>query len=106
MFRTGVSTKSPEGAKWIYISVPIGCEVSQLSVGPTGLLWASLLDGRALVRLGVTRDSLSGESWVEVRGPVDASRILHLSVGTSAVWAVTQDKQVREHDKRCHYNCF
>ncbi|KAF2895160.1 hypothetical protein ILUMI_11013 [Ignelater luminosus] len=94
MFRTGVTTKSPEGAKWISIPVPPGCEINQLSVGPTGLVWAALLDGRALVRIGVTRDSLSGDSWVEIRGPVDSSRIIQVSVGTCAVWAVTQDKQV------------
>lgn len=94
MFRTGVTTKSPEGAKWISVPVPPGCEINQLSVGPTGLVWAALLDGRALVRIGVTRDSLSGESWVEIRGPVDSSRIIQVTVGTCAVWAVTQDKQV------------
>lgn len=94
MFRTGVSTKSPEGARWNCISTPVGCEVHQLNVGPTGLVWASLLDGRALVRIGITRDCLSGESWVEVRGPGDGSRLIHVSVGTSSVWAVTHNKQV------------
>lgn len=94
MFRLGVSTRSPEGLKWNLVSIPLGCEVNQLSVGPTGLVWAALLDGRALVRIGVTRDCLSGESWVEVKGPGDGLRINHLSVGTCAVWAVTQDKQI------------
>lgn len=94
MFRCGVSTKSPEGTKWNAISIPLGCEVSQLSVGPTGLVWCALLDGRALVRIGVTRDSFSGESWVEVRGPGENLRITQLSVGSCAVWAVTHDKQV------------
>lgn len=94
MFRTGVSTKSPEGAKWICISTPPGCEVNQLSVGPTGLVWSALLDGRALIRVGVTRDSLSGESWVEVRGPGENLRLTQLSVGSCSVWAVTHDKQV------------
>ncbi|KAK4880363.1 hypothetical protein RN001_008509 [Aquatica leii] len=94
MFRTGVTSKSPEGAKWNPVSVPPGCEINQISVGATGLVWASLLDGRALVRIGVTRDSLSGESWVELRGPLDNSRIIQVSVGTCAVWAVTQDKQI------------
>lgn len=94
MFRTGVSTKSPEGARWNHISTPIGCEVNQLSVGSTGLVWAVLLDGRALVRIGVTRDSLSGDSWVEVRGPGDGSRLMHISVGTSSVWTITNNKQV------------
>ncbi|CAH1130207.1 unnamed protein product [Ceutorhynchus assimilis] len=94
MFRTNVSTKSPEGARWNHIQVPPGCEVSQLSVGPTGLVWAALLDGRALVRLGVTRDNLQGVSWLEVRSPGDNLRIIQLSVGSYSVWAVTQDKQI------------
>ncbi|XP_022901913.1 tectonin beta-propeller repeat-containing protein isoform X3 [Onthophagus taurus] len=94
MFRTGVTTRSPEGAKWTCVSVPPGCEVCQLSVGPTGLVWAALLDGRALVRIGVTRECLSGNVWVETRGPSDGLRIMQISVGVCCVWAVTHDKQV------------
>ena len=94
MFRTGISTKSPEGAKWISITVPSGYEIHQLDVGPTGLVWATLSDGRALIRMGVTRDSLSGENWVEIRGPADGIRISHLSLGLCSLWAVTQDKRV------------
>ncbi|KAJ8966147.1 hypothetical protein NQ314_003710 [Rhamnusium bicolor] len=86
--------KIPEGARWNHIQVPTGCEISQISVGPTGLLWAALIDGRALVRIGVTRDNLQGESWLEVRSPRDNLRICQLSIGICAVWAVTQDKQV------------
>ncbi|XP_074030994.1 tectonin beta-propeller repeat-containing peroxin 23 [Leptinotarsa decemlineata] len=94
MFRTCVSTKSPEGARWNHIQTPTNCEVNQISVGPTGLLWASLLDGRALVRIGVTRDNLQGETWVEVRSPSPDLKITQISVGTCAVWAITQDKQI------------
>lgn len=60
MFRTGVSTTAPEGLRWTSIPVPPGCEVKQISVGPTGLVWAVLWNGRALVRAGVTRESLTG----------------------------------------------
>jgi len=60
MFRTGVSTTAPEGLRWTSIPVPAGCEVKQISVGPTGLVWAILWNGRALVRAGVTRESLTG----------------------------------------------
>lgn len=60
MFRTGVSTTSPEGLRWTAVPLPQGCEVNQLSVGPTGLVWALLLNGRAIVRCGVSRDSLTG----------------------------------------------
>lgn len=61
MFRTGVSTTSPEGLRWTNIAVPPQCEVNQLSVGPTGLVWALLLNGRALVRHGVSRDNPTGK---------------------------------------------
>lgn len=33
MYRTGVSTSSPEGQRWTAISTPSGCEISQISVG-------------------------------------------------------------------------
>ncbi|KRT79435.1 hypothetical protein AMK59_7119, partial [Oryctes borbonicus] len=94
MFRSGVTTKSPEGAKWHCVTVPSGCEVGQISVGPTGLLWAALLDGRALIRIGITRESLMGNVWVETRGPSNTLRTMQISVGVCAVWAVTQDKKV------------
>lgn len=64
MFRTGVSTTSPEGLRWTNVQTPPGCEVNQISVGPTGLVWVVLLNGRALVRSGVTRDNPSGNENV------------------------------------------
>ncbi|KAK9712924.1 Integral peroxisomal membrane peroxin [Popillia japonica] len=79
MFRSGVTTKSPEGAKWLCVTIPGGCEVGQISVGPTGLVWAALLDGRALIRVGVTRESLMGDIWVETRGPADNLRTMQIS---------------------------
>lgn len=94
MFRSGVTTRSPEGAKWNCISIPGGCEVGQISVGPTGLVWAALLDGRALIRIGITREALTGDTWVETRGPSNSLRTMQISVGICAVWAVTQDKKV------------
>lgn len=94
MFRTGVCTSLPEGSRWTHVKTPDGYEVQQLSVGPTGLLWASLIDGRALVRIGVARETLQGDSWVEVTSPGSNLRIVQISVGASSVWAVTHDKQV------------
>lgn len=37
---------------------------------------------------------LSGESWLEVRPPGEGLRLVHVSVGTNAVWAVSNDKRV------------
>ncbi|XP_072376481.1 tectonin beta-propeller repeat-containing protein [Diabrotica undecimpunctata] len=94
MFRSGVTTRSPEGARWIHIQTPTGSEVCQISVGPTGLVWTSTINGTALVRIGVGRDNLQGDSWVSVNSPGESLRITQISVGTCAVWAVTQDKQI------------
>ncbi|KAH8294485.1 hypothetical protein KR018_006667, partial [Drosophila ironensis] len=93
MFRTGVSKTSPEGLRWTAVPTPTGSELSQISVGPTGLVWAVLYNGRVIVRTGVTRDNLSGEAWLDVKTPVASAslRIVHVSVGTDAVWCVTSD---------------
>lgn len=94
MFRNGVSTTSPEGLKWVAISTPSGCEVCQISVGATGMIWASCQNGRALVRAGVTRDNLTGKAWLEVKPPGTGLKIIQVSVGHSAVWCITNDNHV------------
>ncbi|XP_055708110.1 tectonin beta-propeller repeat-containing protein [Phlebotomus papatasi] len=94
MFRSGVSTTSPEGLRWTAITTPSGAEVSQISVGATGLVWASLYCGRAIVRSGVTKDSFTGESWLEVKPPGNGLKIVQVSVGTNSVWCVTNDNHV------------
>lgn len=86
MVRSGVNTSSPEGLRWTAISTPSGCEVSQISVGNTGLVWAVLYNGRVIVRSGVTKDSMSGESWLEVKPPGTGLKIVQVSVGTNSVW--------------------
>ncbi|XP_017059867.1 tectonin beta-propeller repeat-containing protein [Drosophila ficusphila] len=93
MFRTGVSKTAPEGLRWTAVPTPTGSELSQISVGPTGLVWAVLYNGRVIVRTGVTRDNLVGDSWLDVKTPVanGSLRIVHVSVGTDAVWCVTND---------------
>ncbi|KXJ78881.1 hypothetical protein RP20_CCG003236 [Aedes albopictus] len=94
MFRSGVSTTSPEGLRWTSVTTPSGCEVSQIAVGPTGLVWACLYNGRAIVRTGVTRDALMGATWLEVKPPGTNLKITQVSVGTNAVWCVTNDNHV------------
>lgn len=101
MFRGGVSINAPEGLRWTAISTPVGSELSQLSVGPTGLVWAVLFNGRAIVRSGVTRDNLAGMSWLDVKPPIhcnvdskNALKIIQVSVGTNAVWCVCNDCSV------------
>lgn len=102
MFRGGVSMSAPEGLRWTAISTPVGSELAQLSVGPTGLVWAVLYNGRAIVRSGVTRDNLAGSAWLDVKPPIHTNstdsanslKIVQVSVGTNAVWCVCNDCSV------------
>lgn len=94
VFRCGVSVTSPEGLRWTIVKTPQGCEVSQVSVGSTGLVWCSLYNGRALVRSGVTRDNLMGDNWLEVKSPEVGAKIVCCSVGRNSVWCVTSTNHV------------
>ncbi|XP_035793382.1 tectonin beta-propeller repeat-containing protein-like [Anopheles albimanus] len=94
MFRSGVSTSAPEGLRWTAVTTPSGCEVSQISVGTTGLVWAVLYNGRAIVRVGIGRDTLLGSAWLEVKPPGSNLKIVQVSVGTNSVWCVTNDNHV------------
>ena len=51
-------------------------------------------NGRALVRAGVTRDSLTGKAWLEVKPPGNGLKIVQVSVGHSSVWCITNDNHV------------
>lgn len=61
MSRAGVSRTSPEGVRWTAVSTPPGCEVLSISCGCTGLVWAVLFNGRALIRGGVTGITPTGQ---------------------------------------------
>ena len=61
MFRVGVSTTSPEGLRWSAIKMPSGDEALQINVGVTGLVWVICLNGKALIRTGVTRENPMGK---------------------------------------------
>lgn len=93
MYRSGVSTTSPEGLKWMNVSIPPNCDIKQISVGPTGLVWALLWTGRAIVRKGITKDCPTGEAWLEVKSPTEA-KLTVISVGFNAVWAISSDTRV------------
>jgi tectonin beta-propeller repeat-containing protein 1 len=94
MFRSGVSTTMPEGVRWTVVPVPSGSEVQQISVGAMGQVWATLYTGQALVRSGITRDNLTGENWLEVKPPGTDLKVSQVSIGTNAVWCVTNDNHV------------
>lgn len=61
MFRVGTSTACPEGQRWSSVKLTSNYEVCQISAGTTGLVWAVLTIGKALVRTGVTRENPMGE---------------------------------------------
>ena len=60
LYRDGIAQSCPEGTRWIRIE---GCEdfnLTQVSVGPSGLLWAIQWDGTPLVRIGITHENPIG----------------------------------------------
>ncbi|KZC04781.1 Tectonin beta-propeller repeat-containing protein, partial [Dufourea novaeangliae] len=91
MFRVSTSTTCPEGQRWSAIKLSNGHEVSQISVGMTGLVWAVLMVGKALVRTGITRENPTGDDWSEVEPPQKDLKLVQVSVGTDSVWAITHD---------------
>lgn len=63
-------------------------------LGATGLLWGVLFNGKALVRTGIRSENIIGDKWVEINPPKDDLKIVQVSVGTNAVWCVTNDNHV------------
>ncbi len=59
--RIGVTRKCPEGLAWKNIDTPDDKAVVQLSVGPTGIVWAITWDGFCAARVGVSRDNPVGK---------------------------------------------
>lgn len=57
-------------------------------------MWAVLCKGTAAARTGIRSDNLIGDRWVEIIPPGDNLRIVQVSVGTNAVWCVTNDNHV------------
>lgn len=57
-YREDVSHPNPEGSAWCPVDTP--GEVAQISCGPHDLLWATLWEGQALVREGVSRNNPRG----------------------------------------------
>ena len=62
----------------------------QVSVAPSGLVWALTWLGSALVRLGVSLTDPSGTHWVEVAAPGPDTPLSVLGVGGAGVWAVVR----------------
>ncbi|CAN8008320.1 unnamed protein product, partial [Ixodes pacificus] len=88
MFRNHVTRLCPEGTSWSHVPVPESSEVTQVSVGPTGLTWAVAWNGSALVRLGVSRENYAGSDWAGVAAPENDDKLLQVAVGHNTLWAV------------------
>ncbi|XP_064478479.1 tectonin beta-propeller repeat-containing protein 1-like [Ornithodoros turicata] len=93
-FRSGVTRLNPEGDGWVVVSLPENSEVSQISVGPSGLTWAVAWSGNALVRVGVSREDYVGTGWTEVPAPEGDHKLAQVAVGPSTVWAKSRDGTV------------
>ena len=63
---------------------------SQVSVAPSGLVWALTWLGSALVRLGVSLTDPSGTHWAEVAAPGPDTPLSVLGVGGAGVWAAAR----------------
>jgi tectonin beta-propeller repeat-containing protein 1 len=60
--RWGITHDTPEGTEWANVpTLENGQEVTSISVGPTGLVWAITYDGHALVRIGTNWETPLGE---------------------------------------------
>lgn len=57
-YREDVNHANPEGSEWTLVDTP--GEVAQISCGPHDLLWATLWEGPALVREGISRNNPKG----------------------------------------------
>lgn len=75
------------------MGLSLGCEVLQITVGSTGLVWAVLQNGSAIARTGITRDCILGTGWVEVSPPTGLL-LNQISLGCKSLWAITRDQQV------------
>lgn len=54
--RIGINHKHPEGVGWREVSLPEKVGILQVSVSPTGIVWAVTHDGTGLVRTQVSRE--------------------------------------------------
>lgn len=93
MFRENVTDNNPEGTSWSHIETPED-DIIQVSVSSVGLVWILSWQGYPYVRLGITGDCLKGVSWIKVSLPDNNIKLLQISLGVNALWAVTRDHKV------------
>jgi len=97
LYRDGIAQSCPEGTQWIRID---GCEdfnLTQVSVGPSGLLWAIQWDGTPIVRIGISHENPIGRFWQKIGLPSKCPptfQFAHVSVGMGAVWALGRNDKV------------
>lgn len=60
LYRSGISTKCPEGRSWEELPLAEGEGVLSASVGPRGALWVITWSGDALARAGISQKRVTG----------------------------------------------
>lgn len=43
---------------------------------------------------GITRENLTGDSWLEVKSPSPGLKLIDVSIGSNSVWCISNDKRV------------
>ncbi|KAK6170342.1 hypothetical protein SNE40_018755 [Patella caerulea] len=91
--RKNVCINCPEGDSWEHIPTDT-LGLVNISVGPTGLVWAVTWDGLVLVRLGINRDNVYGATWCEIPYPKENTRMMQIALGTNSLWALSREGKV------------
>lgn len=91
-FRKNVCFENPEGSEWLEVDYPRRTHASSISCSMSGVLWLSTYEGECFVRVGASRECLWGTKWIHVEN--SPLSIKQISVGTNAVWALSNDSSV------------
>ena len=83
--RQSVAAACPEGTGWLSVLTPVGSEVSQLSVTPSGLVWAVTWGGGALVPVSIGRLGPDGLALVAVKPPRPKLPLTMVTMGRAVV---------------------
>ncbi|CAB4025276.1 Hypothetical predicted protein, partial [Paramuricea clavata] len=86
--RKGIDTQNPFGTGWTLVSSP-SQKLVQIDSGSSGVVYGVTRENQIYCRAGITQQTLSGTSWVNVYGTAK-----HVSCGDYGCWAVRPDNTV------------
>ena len=91
LFRTGVTSKNPEGLDWKHITSDIPFQSITISGKGSDIspfkVWAVAKDGTAFLRHGVTDVAPTGQLWLQVHAPL-GSRLKSVSGNDNAMFGL------------------